>query len=92
MAYTQWASVLGISLRVVEVDVEMDYDNAGYFGTTDANPGPTRVRYTVRIVSDAPESELLNLIEKADRHSPLHDIFARVVPMKRIVKITKETD
>jgi uncharacterized OsmC-like protein len=87
MAYVQWASVLGIELSGIEVYVETDHDYRGYYDTADVPVGPVEVRYTVRIESDAPESEIIALIDKADSHSPLHDIFARPMKLTRNLEI-----
>jgi len=82
ITYVQWAAVMGIQLSSVEVVVEVDYNHAGYYDVADVPPGPLEVRYKVKIESDAPESEIIALLNKADRHSPLHDLFAR--PMRTV--------
>jgi len=91
IGYMQWAAVLGIKLSSVEVVVESDYDHGGYYGTNDSTAGPREVRFKVTIQSDAPESEVIALIEKADKHSPLHDLFARAIPLKREIEIIRKT-
>jgi uncharacterized OsmC-like protein len=92
MAYVQWAAVMDIELTGVEVIVETDHDYGGYYGTTDSPAGPIEVRYRVSIESDAPESDIIALIDKADRHSPLHDIFERPMKMKREIEVRRPPD
>jgi len=92
IGYMQWAAVLGIQLSSVEVVVESDYDHGGYYGTNDSSAGPKEVRYKVTIQSDAPKSQVIALIEKADKHSPLHDLFTRAIPLKREIEINPRDD
>ena len=91
-AYVQWAAVLGIELDEIEVVVETEHDYRGYYDVADVPVGPLEVRYTVTMRSDAPESELLALVDKADRHSPLRDIFERPMKLKRTLKIKTGDD
>ena len=92
IGYVQWAAVFGIQLSSVEVVVETDHDYGGYYDTNDSPPGPTEVRYKVIVESDASEPEIIALIDKADKHSPLHDLFARAIPLKREIKINPKDD
>ena len=92
MSYVQWAAVLGIQLSSVEVVVEMDYDHAGYYGTADVPPGPLEVRFKVTIGSDAPEDEIVAMLDKADKHAPLHDLFERPMRMVRFLDIIQPGD
>ena len=45
-----------------------------------------------RIESDAPESDILNMLDKADKHAPLHDLFERRMKMTRHVEINPAND
>jgi uncharacterized OsmC-like protein len=92
ISYVQWAAVLGIKLSEVKVVVETDYDYGGYFGTNDSPAGPIEVRTLVSIESDAPESEIMSLVDKADHHSPLHSLWARPLKLNRKVEITRTED
>ena len=89
ISYVQWAAVLGIQLFGVEVVVETDHDYGGYFDTNDAPAGPTGVRTFVSIESDAPEDEIIALVDKADHHSPLHSIWERPLELKREIEIKR---
>jgi uncharacterized OsmC-like protein len=89
MGYAQWASVLGVPLESIEVEVHADYDGNAIFGIDKTNPpGWGAVRYVVRIESSAPESEIQRVLDHADALSPLLDDFARALDVKREVQIT----
>jgi len=82
MGYVQWAALLDIPLDSVEVTVEADYDAVGMFGVDDSvPPGWPAVRYTVAISSPAPEERVRELVEYADRVSPILDDLRRAVPV-----------
>lgn len=85
----QWSAMLGIELVSLEVVVETDHDYGGFYDTKDTPAGPLAVRYRVTLESNAPESELVALLDKADRHSPLHDIFERPMKLSREIKIKR---
>ena len=82
MGYVMWAAMLDIPLDSVEVTVEADYDARGMFGVDDSvAPGWPAVRYTAVIGSPAPEGRVRELVETADRHSPVLDDLRRAVPV-----------
>jgi uncharacterized OsmC-like protein len=89
MGYAQWASVLGVPLDSIEVEVHADYDGSAIFGIDRTNPpGWGAVRYVVRIESSASESEIQRVLDHADTLSPLLDDFSRALDVKREVHIT----
>ena len=92
IGYVQWAAVLEIPISGVEVVVETDHDYSGYYDQSDAPSGPLAARIIVNITSDAPESDIIRLVDKADHHSPLHDIWSRPIEMTREVTIQTSTD
>ncbi len=55
---------------------------------TDDPPGFDALRYNVYIESPASEEEIMQLIEEADKHSPVLDDFKRAIPVEREVTIT----
>ena len=80
--YVIWAALLDVPLDSVEVTVEADYDAVGMYGVDDSvSPGWPAVRYTVAISSPAPEERVRELVETADRHSPILDDLRRAVPV-----------
>ena len=89
MGYVEWAAVMEIPLDSVEVVVEADYDARGMFGVDDSvSPGWPAVRYTVVIGSPAPPERVRELVELADKRSPLLDDFQRTLPVSRELRIT----
>jgi len=82
MGYVQWAALLDIPLDSVEVTVEADYDARGMYGVDDSvAPGWPAVRYTASISSPAPEERVRELVETADRRSPILDDLRRALPV-----------
>jgi uncharacterized OsmC-like protein len=76
------AAVVGVTLHELEVRVDSDSDDRGLMGMDDTvPPGLLRVRVHVRIVSDAPKEKLMEVIEWAERHSPVGDTVSRSVPI-----------
>ena len=89
MGYAQWAAAMEVPIDSVEVVVEADYNACAMFGVDDSSPpGWGALRYTVDISSPASEERVRELVDYADRHSPLLDDFARPVPIARELRIT----
>ena len=40
------------------------------------------------VTSDAPESEVMRVLDVADKYSPYRDVFARANDLKREVRVT----
>jgi uncharacterized OsmC-like protein len=87
IGYMMKASLLNIPITNLEVEVQADYDDGALLGTSNVAPGYLEVRYTVTIESDAPEEDILRMIEDADQHSPYLDVFSRGQKCKREVHI-----
>lgn len=87
MAYAQWAAHLDVTVERITVEVEADFDAGAQYGVTDVPPGYTEVRYSVVVVSPDPEARVREAIDRAERHCPNLDVFARAQPMKRALTI-----
>jgi uncharacterized OsmC-like protein len=87
VGYACWAAKLGVQIDELEVDVEADVDARGNYGIDDAEPGYIGMRYKVTIESPASEEEIYELIELADKHSPILANFTKPVPIEREIKI-----
>lgn len=87
IGYTQQAAVMEIPIDSIEVQVESDFDARGQFGLTDNPPGFKALRYRVIIESPAPETEVREMIDKADARSPVLDDFKRPLPIERKIDI-----
>jgi uncharacterized OsmC-like protein len=88
IGYMMRAATKNIQIHSLEVEVRASYDDGPLFGTNETvPPGYAEVKYIVSIESDAPEEELMELLDDADRHSPYLDVFARGQHCVREVKI-----
>jgi len=87
VGYSQRAAVLGVPIDKIEVEVESDFDARGMLYIDDRPPGFEALRYKVHIESPAPEEKIMQIIEDADKHSPVLDDFRRAIPVERHVTI-----
>lgn len=86
--YQLWAAHAGITLEDIEVSIETDYDARGMYAVDAAvPPGYVGVRVQVRISSSAPEEQIREMVEHADRHSPLLYDFTTALEVTRRVEI-----
>jgi uncharacterized OsmC-like protein len=76
------AAELGITLHRLEVTVDSQSDDRGLLGMDDAvPPGPLSTRVRVRIEAEGIDPERLReLVEWAERRSPVTDAIRRAVP------------
>lgn len=88
--YMMWASKLNIPIDSLEIQIEADFDDGGTFGTSDAFPGYSEVRYHVKIKSPVSSKEIKTFLDKADRHSPYLDVFSRAQPCVRSIEIVND--
>ncbi|HVP05820.1 MAG TPA: OsmC family protein [Dehalococcoidia bacterium] len=90
MGYAMWSKYLGVPFDSVEVVVEAGYDARGMFGIDESvSPGWTSLRYTVNVASPADEAKVREVIDYADRLSPLLDDFRRPLAVERVVRIAQ---
>ncbi|WP_440998430.1 OsmC family protein [Fodinibius sp. SL11] len=87
IAYSQRAAVLGIPIHNIVINIESDFDARGMLHLSDDPPGFDALRYKVYIESPAPKDQIMQMIEEADRHSPVLDDFRRAIPVEREVAI-----
>lgn len=88
IGYMMRASAMGVPIAGLEVEVQADYDDGVLFGTVEAvPPGYLEVRYTVTVDSEAPEQDILRVLDEADNHSPYLDVFSRGQTCIRKVQI-----
>ncbi len=76
------AAARGIKLDEVESKLEGDLDVRGFLGISDkVRNGYDKIRVTFKIKSDAPEEKLRELVEMAQKRSPVFDIVTNPVPV-----------
>jgi hypothetical protein len=78
------AAELEIPLTRLEVTAESETDMRGLLAVGDGvEPGPARARLRVEVAAEAvDEHRLEELVEWADRHSPVGDCVRRAVPVE----------
>ena len=92
IGYAMWAARMGIPLRALEVEVQADYDVRGELGVAEeVRPGYQGMRYIVNIESDAPEEDVMRMLDVAEKHSSYLDDFANSVPVRREVRFVAPT-
>ena len=90
IGYMTWAAYLEVPIDSVEVVVEASYDARGMFAVDDAvAPGWTGMRFIVNISSPADEAKVRQLVDFADKYSPLLDDFSRAIPVERELRIAQ---
>jgi uncharacterized OsmC-like protein len=88
IGYMMQAAKLGVSIQSLEVEVQADFDDGVLLGVhNDVPAGYTEVRYTVTIESDAPEQDIMRVLNEGDARSPYLDVFGRAQTCKRTIKI-----
>jgi uncharacterized OsmC-like protein len=91
IGYMMRAATMDIPISGLEVEVQADYDDGALFGTApNVPPGYLEIRYCVTIESEAPEEQIMHLLDEADKHSPYLDVFSRAQSCVRKVKIIAE--
>ena len=71
VAYLVGASVLGIQLSLLEIDVRSELDLAGFLATDpDAPVQVKQISYTIRVAGDATPEQFETLRCAAQAHSP----------------------
>ncbi|NIR94985.1 MAG: hypothetical protein GWO08_15400, partial [Gammaproteobacteria bacterium] len=73
----------------IDIEVQTDYDARGEYGVAKVPVGYTGVRYIVSVESDAPAEVIRHLIDVADAHSSLLEVFAQPQEIRREVKINQ---
>jgi uncharacterized OsmC-like protein len=71
VAYLVGASVMGIQLSQLEIEVRSEIDLAGFLGVNPDAPVPLKgIRYVVRVAGDGSSDQFEKLRELAQSHSP----------------------
>ncbi|MEW5938645.1 MAG: OsmC family protein [Chloroflexota bacterium] len=83
------AAQLGIELSTLEVRVGSVSDSRGMLGMDDSKPaGPLSVKISVRIDAEGvPSEKLREIVEWAEKHSPVGDPLTRIMPTEYAVEI-----
>lgn len=77
-----YAAAKGIKIDEMETKFEGDLDLRGFLGLSkDVRNGFEEIRVSVKIKSDASEEEINELVELAQRRSPVYDMITNSVPV-----------
>lgn len=77
------AAAQGIKIEEVESTLSGDVDLHGFLGLDEnVRNGYEKINVTFRIKSDAPEEKLKELVELAQKRSPVFDMFSHPTPIE----------
>lgn len=85
--YAMRLAAMGVPVRSLEVEVQADYDDGVLLGVATGPAGYSEVRYLVTVETDAPEADVIRVLDDADAHSPYLDVFSRAQRCERRVSI-----
>jgi len=89
VAYAAFAAVMGITVKVLRVEIEGDLDVGPLYHVEDKSPfGFSQMRMNVFIDSDATENQLRELDELAQRKSPILNMVTHAKPMETRIHST----
>ena len=72
----------GIDIGAIDVDVEMDFDDAAMIGVSDNTAAPLETRITIAVESAAPWEEVTAMVGRALERDPYFIAFRDAQPMK----------
>jgi uncharacterized OsmC-like protein len=89
IGYSMRAAYLGVPIRGVAVELRADADVRGLFCGQAAVPNYKSLAYFVTIDSDAPEGDLLRVLDEADERSPYLQLFRKSQSLSREVRAVR---
>lgn len=72
----------GMDIGAIDVDVEMDFDDAALIGVSDNTAAPLETRITITIESSAPWDEVTAMVGRALERDPYFIAFRDAQPIK----------
>ena len=93
IGYMMKAAELQVPINSLQVQIEADFDDGALLGTSppDVRPGYLALRYHITVVSDAPQEDLLKVLDEGDSHSPYLDIFSNPLSCTRSLTLIPKT-
>ncbi len=86
--YAAYASMLGIELNSVRVNIRGELDLNGLFALDEDTPaGFLEINYETDLDSPASDEELAKLAELVETHCPVYDTLARPISVKGTVSV-----
>jgi uncharacterized OsmC-like protein len=89
IGYSMRAAYLGVPIRAIEVELRADADIRGMFCGQAEVPNYRELSYIVTLDSDAPEGDLLRVLDEADERSPYLQIFKKTQTLHREIRLVR---
>jgi len=89
IGYSMRAALLGVPIGRVQIELRADMDLRGIFCGVDTVPAYNGITYVVTVESDAPEADILRVLDESDARSPYVDVFRRPQLLRRETKIVR---
>jgi uncharacterized OsmC-like protein len=89
IGYSMRAALLGVPLRRVQVELRADTDLRGIFCGMATVPTYNGITYVVTVVSDAPEADIVRVLDESDARSPYVDVFRTPQSLRRETRILR---
>lgn len=88
IGYAHWFARLDVPVNTIEVELEADFDYGAVLGVSQASPAYSGIRFAVNIDSPASESDVMQVLDTADAHSPWLANMRTQVAVERCVQRT----
>lgn len=85
------AAMERVPLDSVNVDLEMDWDDRGIFGTDGSPPDPVATRMTISVQSPAPEATVQKIIETGLRNDPFLQMALKPQKIEQTINIAQSS-
>jgi uncharacterized OsmC-like protein len=82
MGYMIFASLRGIPIDALEIEIQAEYDSRAELGMTGEQPGYDQVRVLVTVQSSASEEDVRRMLDDAEAHSPYLAVFRKPVDVR----------
>ena len=82
VGYAANASVAGITIRDLRIDLDGDIDLHTFLGLADGHAGFSAIRVAVRLDTDADEAAVAELHRKVAATSPVGQTLSRAIPVE----------
>lgn len=86
-----WGAKLNVPIDSVEVEVEFDADTRFLYDIGDVPSRWSAIRYHINVESNAPEVEVMNVLDKAHQQSHVRGDYEHNHKVERKVTINKST-
>jgi len=81
VGYAANASVAGITIRDLRIDLDGDLDLHAFLGLADGHPGFSAIRVAVHLDTDADEAAVADLHAKVAATSPVGQTLSKAIPV-----------